>query len=189
MADVPHQQSNIMGSTTAGPPSLGHGNHTFRGRVLVIAGSDPSGGAGLEADQKAIAAHGGYAMTATTALTVQNTVGVARVELIDWTFTRDQIEAVFEDIGVDAVKTGRPVNHVCIGDRRLTYAWLGMMSSLESVAGIVEVLRSRKMAQNLPFLVVDPVGHRPPDSGNWSGAFSESFRIHESLITMPVLVM
>uniref|UniRef100_A0A8H7KB68 Pyridoxamine kinase/Phosphomethylpyrimidine kinase domain-containing protein n=1 Tax=Bionectria ochroleuca TaxID=29856 RepID=A0A8H7KB68_BIOOC len=67
-----------------------------QGRVLVVAGSDSSGGAGLEADQKVIAAHGCYAMTATTALTAQNTKGVQDIH----------IEASLDDIGADVLKTG-----------------------------------------------------------------------------------
>lgn len=62
---------------------------------------------GLEADQKVIAAHGCYAMTATTALTAQNTQGVRAVHTIPATFVQQQIEACLEDIGVDVVKTGK----------------------------------------------------------------------------------
>ncbi|KAH7308089.1 Phosphomethylpyrimidine kinase-domain-containing protein [Stachybotrys elegans] len=76
------------------------------GRVLVIAGSDSSGGAGLEADQKVLAAHGCYAMTATTALTVQNTLGVRNIHVIPAAFVEQQIDACIEDVGVDVVKTG-----------------------------------------------------------------------------------
>ncbi|KAI1310925.1 Rapamycin-insensitive companion of mTOR, N-term-domain-containing protein [Xylaria venustula] len=74
--------------------------------ILVVAGSDSSGGAGLEADQKVIAAHGCYAMTATTALTAQNTVGVEDIHQIPPEFTRKQIDAVFKDIPPSVVKTG-----------------------------------------------------------------------------------
>ncbi|KAF2834931.1 hypothetical protein M501DRAFT_1008888 [Patellaria atrata CBS 101060] len=75
-------------------------------KVLVIAGSDSSGGAGLEADQKVIAAHGCYAMTATTALTAQNTQGVYGIHETPSEFVKKQIEACVSDIGVDVVKTG-----------------------------------------------------------------------------------
>ncbi|KAJ2969916.1 hypothetical protein NUW58_g9855 [Xylaria curta] len=74
--------------------------------ILVVAGSDSSGGAGLEADQKAIAAHGCYAMTATTALTAQNTMGVDDIHQVPPQFTRRQIDAVFKDIPPSVVKTG-----------------------------------------------------------------------------------
>ncbi|GFP58800.1 putative hydroxymethylpyrimidine/ phosphomethylpyrimidine kinase 2 [Trichoderma asperellum] len=76
-----------------------------QGRVLIIAGSDPSGGAGLEADQKVLAAHGCYAMTSTTALTVQNTKGVTGVHVIPSDFVGRQIEACLEDVGADVIKT------------------------------------------------------------------------------------
>ncbi|KAG9246359.1 thiamine biosynthesis protein-like protein (Thi-4) [Calycina marina] len=77
-----------------------------RGRILVIAGSDSSGGAGLEADQKVIAAHGCYSMTTTTALTAQNTIGVVDIHPIPPDFVRKSIDACISDIGVDVVKTG-----------------------------------------------------------------------------------
>jgi hydroxymethylpyrimidine/phosphomethylpyrimidine kinase len=74
--------------------------------VLSIAGSDPSGGAGIQADIKAISANGAYAMAVITALTVQNTQGVSGVHLVPPTFVVDQITAIFDDIRVDAVKVG-----------------------------------------------------------------------------------
>lgn len=74
--------------------------------VLSIAGSDPSGGAGIQADIKAISANGGYAMAAITALTVQNTQGVRAAQILQPGFVVGQIAAVFEDIRVDAVKIG-----------------------------------------------------------------------------------
>jgi hydroxymethylpyrimidine/phosphomethylpyrimidine kinase len=75
-------------------------------RVLTIAGSDPGGGAGIQADIKTIAACGCYAMTAITAITVQNTVGVSDVHLVPVAVIGGQINAVLSDIGVDAVKIG-----------------------------------------------------------------------------------
>lgn len=74
--------------------------------VLSIAGSDPSGGAGIQADLKAISANGAYAMAAITALTAQNTQGVSGIHLVPASFVADQITAVFADIRVDAVKVG-----------------------------------------------------------------------------------
>jgi len=74
--------------------------------ILAIAGSDPSGGAGIQADIKAISANGGYAMAVITALTAQNTLGVSGVELIGPSMVKAQIKAVFDDIRVDAVKVG-----------------------------------------------------------------------------------
>lgn len=75
-------------------------------RILSIAGSDSSGGAGIQADIKTITMLGGYAMTAITALTAQNTVGVHRVLAIDPAMVAAQIDACVSDIGVDAVKIG-----------------------------------------------------------------------------------
>ncbi len=78
----------------------------MKGRVLVAAGSDSGGGAGIQADIKAITAMGAYAATAITALTAQNTLGVHGVEAVPVAFIRQQIEVVLEDIGADALKTG-----------------------------------------------------------------------------------
>ena len=76
------------------------------GRVLIIAGSDSSGGAGIQADIKACAAFGAYSMTAITAITAQNTVGVHRVDLVDPDMVTAQIKACVDDIGVDVIKIG-----------------------------------------------------------------------------------
>ncbi|MGB3457152.1 MAG: bifunctional hydroxymethylpyrimidine kinase/phosphomethylpyrimidine kinase [Litorimonas sp.] len=76
------------------------------GRVLIIAGSDSSGGAGIQADIKACAAFGAYSMTAVTAVTVQNTQGVSQVDLMEPELIRAQIDACVGDIGVDVVKIG-----------------------------------------------------------------------------------
>lgn len=82
--------------------------------ILSIAGSDPSGGAGIQADIKAISANGGYAMAAITALTAQNTTGVQGVELVTPTFITAQIRTVREDIRIDAVKIGMLANAAII---------------------------------------------------------------------------
>jgi len=74
--------------------------------VLSVAGVDPSGGAGIAADLKTFAALGAYGMAAVTAVTVQNTRGVRGFRLMEAAFVADQIDAVFEDIRVDAVKIG-----------------------------------------------------------------------------------
>lgn len=74
--------------------------------VLSIAGSDSSGGAGIQADIKTMTAHGVYGMTAITALTAQNTVGVHAISEVTPKFLADQLDAVFEDIFPDAVKIG-----------------------------------------------------------------------------------
>lgn len=80
--------------------------NAVKGRVLVIAGSDSGGGAGVQADIKTVTALGGYAMTAITAITVQNTLGVSGVHEIPPRFVKDQIEAVMSDLGADAWKLG-----------------------------------------------------------------------------------
>ncbi|KAJ8106334.1 hypothetical protein OPT61_g9606 [Boeremia exigua] len=103
-------------------------------RILVIAGSDSSGGAGLEADQKVIAAHGCYAMTATTALTAQNTQGVHDIHHIPPAFLQKQLDAVCDDVGVDVVKTG-------------------MLASAESIEIVADAFRR----YNITTSVVDPV--------------------------------
>lgn len=83
-------------------------------RVLIIAGSDSSGGAGIQADIKTVSALGAFAMTAITALTAQNTTGVYGVVEIEPKFVVLQIEACASDIGCDAVKTGMLANAAII---------------------------------------------------------------------------
>jgi hydroxymethylpyrimidine/phosphomethylpyrimidine kinase len=78
----------------------------MKGRVLIIAGSDSGGGAGIQADLKAVTALGGFAATAITALTAQNTLGVHGVMPVPVEFIRQQIRLVLTDIGADALKTG-----------------------------------------------------------------------------------
>ena len=78
----------------------------MQGRVLIIAGSDPSGGAGVQADIKTVTALGGYAAAAITSLTVQNTRGVTAAHPVEPAIIRDQILAVLDDIGADAIKIG-----------------------------------------------------------------------------------
>ncbi|KZF22750.1 thiamin biosynthesis protein (Thi-4) [Xylona heveae TC161] len=103
-------------------------------RVLVIAGSDSSGGAGLEADQKVIAAHGCYAMTATTALTAQNTQGVFDIHKIPVDFLKKTIDLNIDDIGVDVVKTG-------------------MLASAEAIDVVADAFKRH----NIQLSVIDPV--------------------------------
>ncbi|HEY6432282.1 MAG TPA: bifunctional hydroxymethylpyrimidine kinase/phosphomethylpyrimidine kinase, partial [Acetobacteraceae bacterium] len=107
----------------------------MHGRVLVIAGSDSGGGAGIQADIKTITALGAYAATAVTALTAQNTLGVHAVLPVPADFVRQQIAVVLDDIGADAVKTG-------------------MLADADIIVAIAEELRTR--ARGMP-LVVDPV--------------------------------
>jgi hydroxymethylpyrimidine/phosphomethylpyrimidine kinase len=102
-------------------------------RILVIAGSDSSGGAGIQADIKTITMLGGYAMTAITAVTAQNSTGVFAVEALSSEMVAAQIDACISDIGVDAVK-------------------IGMLGSRE----IGEVVADRLHALGVP-VVFDPV--------------------------------
>lgn len=81
---------------TKGPPA----------RILIIAGSDSGGGAGIQADIKTVTMLGGHAMTAVTAITAQNTLGVDAVHMVPTQMVIDQISAVVSDIGVDAAKIG-----------------------------------------------------------------------------------
>jgi hydroxymethylpyrimidine/phosphomethylpyrimidine kinase len=76
------------------------------GRVLIIAGSDSGGGAGIQADIKSVTALGGFAMTAITALTAQNTLGVEAIHEVPADFVADQIRVVIDDLGADCIKTG-----------------------------------------------------------------------------------
>ncbi len=81
-------------------------NANTPGRVLIVAGSDSGGGAGIQADIKTVTSLGAFAMTAVTAITVQNTQGVTAVHEVPLDIVAGQIEAVVADIGVDVIKTG-----------------------------------------------------------------------------------
>ena len=107
----------------------------MRGRVLIVAGSDSGGGAGIQADIKTISMLDGYAASAITALTAQNTEGVFGVLPIPPDFIRRQIEVVLDDIGADVIKTG-------------------MLHDAAVIEAIVAVLQERAAA--IP-VVVDPV--------------------------------
>ncbi|NNE57138.1 MAG: bifunctional hydroxymethylpyrimidine kinase/phosphomethylpyrimidine kinase [Hellea sp.] len=84
------------------------------GRVLIIAGSDSGGGAGIQADIKTCAAFGVYAATAITAITAQNTLGVQSVEIMSPEIVRSQIRSVLDDIGADVIKIGMLANQAII---------------------------------------------------------------------------
>ncbi len=88
---------------------------TAPARVLIVAGSDSGGGAGIQADIKTVTALGGYAATAVTALTAQDTNGVHGVVPVDPAFVRQQMRVVIDDIGVDCVKTGMLHDAATIG--------------------------------------------------------------------------
>src|ERR1700735_5220460 len=78
----------------------------MHGRVLIIAGADSGGGAGIQADIKTVTVLGGYAATAVTAITVQNTLGVSAVQHLPPDLVAAQARAVLRDIGADVIKTG-----------------------------------------------------------------------------------
>src|SRR5262245_45132407 len=78
----------------------------LKGRVLIVAGSDSGGGAGIQADIKTVTVLGGFAMTAITAVTVQNTLGVTNVHAVPPEIVSEQIDAVMADLGADAWKLG-----------------------------------------------------------------------------------
>ncbi|HEY6334800.1 MAG TPA: bifunctional hydroxymethylpyrimidine kinase/phosphomethylpyrimidine kinase, partial [Alphaproteobacteria bacterium] len=78
----------------------------MQGRVLIVAGSDSGGGAGIQADIKTVTALGGYAASAVTALTAQDTIGVHDVRPVEPAFVARQMELVLADIGADAIKSG-----------------------------------------------------------------------------------
>jgi hydroxymethylpyrimidine/phosphomethylpyrimidine kinase len=115
----------------------------MKGRVLIVAGSDSGGGAGIQADIKAVTALGAFATTAITALTAQNTLGVHGVMAVPAAFIREQMRVVLEDIGTDAIKTG-------------------MLHDATTIEAVCDELAAR--APEVP-LVADPVmvakgGHR-----------------------------
>src|SRR3954470_8383659 len=115
------------------PASTGEGSGLSPPRALIIATSDSGGGAGIQADLKAFAAAGVFGTSALVALTAQDTVGVTAIHELPLDFVRAELDAVFDDIGVDAAKTGMLFSRVLI----------------ETVADYLDVHR-------VP-LVVDPV--------------------------------
>jgi hydroxymethylpyrimidine/phosphomethylpyrimidine kinase len=114
--------------------------------ALTIAGSDPSGGAGIQADLKTFAALGGYGCAVLTGLTAQSTTGVARVLPVPGDMVTAQLETLFADVAVDAVK-------------------IGMTTDADVARAIAAVLRDLRAAGPAPYVVLDPVmvstsGHR-----------------------------
>ncbi|MFT7766539.1 bifunctional hydroxymethylpyrimidine kinase/phosphomethylpyrimidine kinase [Clavibacter tessellarius] len=116
------------------PPSPATADPTRVPRVLSIAGTDPTGGAGIQADLKSIAANGGYGMAVVTALVAQNTRGVREIHVPPVAFLRAQLDAVSDDVTIDAVK-------------------IGMLGSAAVVDEVADWLR----AVRPPVVVLDPV--------------------------------
>ncbi len=102
--------------------------------ILSIAGTDPTGGAGIQADLKSIAAAGGYGMCVVTSLVAQNTQGVRDIHTPPQEFLKAQLAAVFDDVQVDAVK-------------------IGMLGDAETTQTVSDYLKT----QDVPVIVVDPV--------------------------------
>ena len=115
------------------------GAGAMAGRVLIVAGSDSGGGAGIQADIKTVTALGGYAMTAVTALTAQNTRGVFSIHDVPADFVAEQMRVVLSDIGADCVK-------------------VGMLHTPDVIEAVCEVLEAEARAgdRRVP-IVVDPV--------------------------------
>ena len=109
MAEGRTSPSSRAWSTTSLTPSLPRcreAGGAVKGRVLIVAGSDSGGGAGIQADIKAVTALGGFAMTAISALTAQNTRGVTAIHEVPDDFIAEQMRVVLSDIGADCLKTG-----------------------------------------------------------------------------------
>ena len=107
----------------------------MKGRVLICAGSDSGGGAGIQADIKTVTAMGGFASTAVTALTAQNTMGVSSIFEVPINFLLEQIRVVLSDLGADCIKTGM----------------------LHNVGVIEAISEAIEKGGNEKYLVVDPV--------------------------------
>jgi len=137
-------------------------------RVLIIAGSDSGGGAGIQADIKAVTMLGGHAMTAITAITAQNTLGVQGVHPVPTAMVLAQIDSVAADIGVDAVK-------------------IGMIGSAETAAAVAERLSRPDLAQAAA--VFDPVMVATSGSVLADAATIDAFRalLNRAMVATPNL--
>ena len=131
-------------------------------RILIVAGSDSGGGAGIQADVRTVTLLGGYAMTAITALTAQNTLGVQGVHPVPTSMVVQQMDSVISDIGVDAVK-------------------IGMIGSAETAAAVADRLAQ---LENIP-IVFDPVMVATSGSALADNATIAAF---ERLMTLATLV-
>ena len=114
-----------------------------RGRVLIIAGSDSGGGAGVQADIKTVTALGGYAATAITAITVQNTLGVQDVLKLPADLVTAQAKAVLDDIGADAIKTGM------LARRSTVLAVADLLEAFPDIPAVIDPVMIAKGGQSL----------------------------------------
>ncbi len=128
----PHQHEGNQKKNPVSNPNL---ILSLRGRVLIVAGSDSGGGAGIQADIKTVTALGGFATTAVTAVTVQDTLGVHGIHEIPLDIIQAQMRVVLDDIGTDAIKTG-------------------MLHSVDIIEAVAEEISERAPAA---VLIVDPV--------------------------------
>ncbi|MDN4640854.1 bifunctional hydroxymethylpyrimidine kinase/phosphomethylpyrimidine kinase [Agreia sp. PsM10] len=167
-------------------------------RVLSIAGTDPTGGAGIQADLKSIAANGGYGMAVVTALVTQNTGGVRSVHVPPVTFLREQLDAVSDDVEIDAVKIGMladidvigavrewlvrvappivvldPVMVATSGDRLLRADSEGALRDLARLAHLV--------TPNIPELAI--LADEPPAT-SWEETVAQAARVSKRLGVM-----
>ncbi len=116
---------------------------SHKGRVLIIAGSDSGGGAGIQADIKTVTALGGYAATAITAITVQNTLGVTGVHAVPLDIIEAQGRAVLDDIGADAIKTGM------LGDAATVKVVARLIDSAPGVPAVIDPVMIAKGGASL----------------------------------------
>jgi hydroxymethylpyrimidine/phosphomethylpyrimidine kinase len=116
---------------------------TSLGRVLIIAGSDSGGGAGIQADIKTVTALGGYAATAITAVTVQNTLGVSAAHPIPADIVEAQARAVLDDLGADAIKTGM------LGELAVVEAVARLLDSARGVPAVIDPVMIAKAGASL----------------------------------------
>ena len=106
----------------------------LKSKVLIIAGSDSSGGAGIQADIKTVTAFGSYATTAITAITAQNTKGVKKIISVPTEIVQEQIKMILDDIGAQAVK-------------------IGMLHNANIIKGVYKILKKYKLKN----IILDPV--------------------------------
>src|SRR6185312_14582791 len=114
-----------------------------KGRVLIVAGSDSGGGAGVQADIKTVTALGGYAATAITAITVQNTFGVQDVFKLPADLVTAQAKAVLDDIGADAIKTGM------LARRSIVQAVADLLEAHPHIPAVIDPVMVAKGGQTL----------------------------------------
>ncbi|MBD3837272.1 bifunctional hydroxymethylpyrimidine kinase/phosphomethylpyrimidine kinase [Brevundimonas sp.] len=129
----------------------GGGSVRRLGRVLILAGSDSGGGAGIQADIKAVTMMGGYAATAITAITVQNTLGVHGVHPLPLDLIQAQARAVLDDIGTDAVKTGM------LGSVEVVETVAALLDEAQAPAVVDPVMVAKGGAALLPDAAVEAV--------------------------------